>query len=261
MVPEISIIFWSYNQADYISCAIDSVLSQSFSNWELLVVDDGSTDDSQGIIRTYCELDARIKSLCSPTNMGAPASFNRGVLNSLGRYTTLLMADDFWDPTFLEIMRSEMVKDEALTFVACRTSVVDDRERLLYLFPQFKHSRIQGGLRTLLSNEIFFHFGSLLWRSRSDLRLLDNEGDYWVIFKLLSAEGSKFLYVNNLLSYWRRSGGTSSDFGSDKLLNEHQIMALLAWVQIGYNDNNRKAAAQGLLKKLKYLAQLVDREA
>ena len=99
-VPEISIILPMYNKRDLVGRAIDSVLAQGFTDWELIIIDDGSTDCGTETVKKYT--DRRIKYLWQE-NAGAGPARNNGIKNSTGRYLTFLDADDEWLPEFLEI--------------------------------------------------------------------------------------------------------------------------------------------------------------
>jgi glycosyltransferase involved in cell wall biosynthesis len=90
--PEISVVMPAYNAALYINEAIHSVLNQSFTSWELIVVDDGSTDNTAGTVKTFLA-DPRI-TLISQTNKGVSAARNAGINAAKGRYIAFLDADD-----------------------------------------------------------------------------------------------------------------------------------------------------------------------
>jgi glycosyltransferase involved in cell wall biosynthesis len=91
----------AYNAAAYIGDAIDSVLCQSFSDFELIVVDDGSTDETAAIVDEYSRRDARVIRI-SQANRGISAARNAGLAASRGRFLALLDSDDAWEPAFLE---------------------------------------------------------------------------------------------------------------------------------------------------------------
>ena len=98
-MPLVSVIIIFLNEQRFLSEAIESVLEQTCSNWELLLVDDGSTDASTGIARRYSECDAqRVRYLEHPshTNRGMSASRNLGIQEARGEYVALLDADDVW---------------------------------------------------------------------------------------------------------------------------------------------------------------------
>ncbi|MCR4961649.1 MAG: glycosyltransferase [Lachnospiraceae bacterium] len=100
MTDKISIIVPVYNAEKFIKETIRSVLSQSKQEWELLLVDDCSTDSSASIIESFD--DDRIRLIKMEDNLGAYAARNRGVKEAEGRYIAFLDADDLWEPEKLE---------------------------------------------------------------------------------------------------------------------------------------------------------------
>lgn len=101
--PRVSVIMPAYNSGPYIDAAISSVREQTFEDWELIVVDDCSTDDTRERVRAHIDVDARVSIIELPANMGAPAGpRNRGVARARGAYVALLDADDIWHRQKLE---------------------------------------------------------------------------------------------------------------------------------------------------------------
>mgnify|MGYP000049036903 CR=1 FL=1 len=102
-MPEISIITPVYQAEKFLKKCVDSILSQSFTDWELLLVDDGSTDKSSEICRTYAEQDARIR-YHQKENGGVSSARNAGVALAEGRYITFVDSDDFAAEDLLETL-------------------------------------------------------------------------------------------------------------------------------------------------------------
>lgn len=100
----VSIIVPVYNVKKYITETMDCVRNQTYSDWELLLVEDGSSDGTAETIAEYAEQtqDARIRLIKQPTNMGAARARNRGLQEARGRYIAYLDADDLWVPEKLE---------------------------------------------------------------------------------------------------------------------------------------------------------------
>ena len=93
----VSVIMPSYNTADYIADSIRSVQAQTYTNWELLIVDDCSTDDSDTVIAPFLK-DERIRYLKNEVNSGAAVSRNRALREATGRWIAFLDSDDLWHP-------------------------------------------------------------------------------------------------------------------------------------------------------------------
>ncbi len=97
----ISIITPSYNTASYIADTIRSVQAQTYANWELIIVDDCSTDGTDGAVRPFLE-DTRIRYLKTSQNSGAAVSRNYALQEARGRWVAFLDSDDLWHPEKLE---------------------------------------------------------------------------------------------------------------------------------------------------------------
>lgn len=109
---KISIITASYNYAHYIKETIDSVLSQTCTNWELIIVDDGSKDNSVELIKEYADKDSRIKFFQHPNgeNRGLIATMKLGIEKADGEYVAFLESDDFYSVDCIE-KRNKIVTD------------------------------------------------------------------------------------------------------------------------------------------------------
>lgn len=109
---KISVIMASYNYVQYIEEAINSVLNQSYADWELIIVDDGSIDNSVEIIRKYCQKDSRIKFLqhLNNQNKGLKETILLGLENATGEWVAFLESDDFWNEHYLEA-KAETIKE------------------------------------------------------------------------------------------------------------------------------------------------------
>lgn len=106
--PLASVIMPAFNASKYIQNAIDSVIAQTFTNWELLIDDDGSTDDSVVIIERNVEKDSRIK-VFQQQNSKQGAARNLAISNSKALYLAFLDSDDIWDAEKLAIQTKEIL--------------------------------------------------------------------------------------------------------------------------------------------------------
>lgn len=97
----VSIITPSYQTAEYIAETIESVLAQTYTNWEMIIVDDCSKDKTDEVVLSYLS-DSRIRYLKNKTNSGAAVSRNRALRKAKGRWITFLDSDDLWSPDKLE---------------------------------------------------------------------------------------------------------------------------------------------------------------
>lgn len=118
----VSIITPSYNSASFIAATIESILSQTYPYWELLITDDGSTDRSVEIIERYIQKDSRIKLFRLEKNCGAGVCRNRSILEATGRFIAFCDSDDRWLPEKLEKQLAFMrEKDCALSYTSYLT--------------------------------------------------------------------------------------------------------------------------------------------
>lgn len=120
----VSIITPCYNSSKYIVEMIESVLAQTYQNWELLITDDCSTDNSRMIVMEYAAKDPRIKLFQLVENSGAGVARNNSIKNANGRYIAFLDSDDLWAPEKLE-RQLAFIKDNGYKFVFCQAIVID----------------------------------------------------------------------------------------------------------------------------------------
>jgi glycosyltransferase involved in cell wall biosynthesis/SAM-dependent methyltransferase len=129
-MPEISVIMPSYQHARFLSDAIDSVLLQSFTDIELIIIDDGSRDGSQNIIRNYAIHDPRIKPIFHPTNQGISRTVNDGLARAKGSFVAFLASDDIWARKKLEKQYQVLLNDRDL-IVWSEAEIIDEKGRSL----------------------------------------------------------------------------------------------------------------------------------
>ena len=116
----VSIITPMYNAEKYVGQTINSVLSQTYENWEMLIVNDGSKDSSAEIVADYSKKDSRVKLINQP-NAGSAAARNNALRNAIGQFICFLDADDLWDNNFLEKQINFLKeKNAALVFSSYR---------------------------------------------------------------------------------------------------------------------------------------------
>lgn len=121
----VSIVMPAYNCEKYVVEAINSILAQTYRNWELLVLDDGSKDNTLRIIEDFSQNDSRIKALPNGKNMGVSATRNRGIELASGEWIAFLDSDDMWKPEKLE-KQFEIVEKEAAEFLFTGSSYINE---------------------------------------------------------------------------------------------------------------------------------------
>jgi glycosyltransferase involved in cell wall biosynthesis len=128
-MPQVSVIIPSYNGANYVQQAVDSVLRQTYGASEIIVVDDGSTDATRQVLLPYVR--ERKISYLYQKNGGPAKARNAGIRAARGRYIAFLDADDRWYPDKLGLQLALLQKDRGLRVVHTRIEVVDRQERIL----------------------------------------------------------------------------------------------------------------------------------
>lgn len=148
-----SIIIPLYNKAKYICKTIDSVLVQSFDDFEIIVVDDGSTDDSKSIVQNHYKHLNNL-SIITQTNAGPAAARNTGVKYASGDWVLFLDADDLLLPEALDIFSSLIKKNRGIDYIICNYYIqCNGKKSLFQIFP------IEG----ILKHPFFYEFAG--WMS------------------------------------------------------------------------------------------------
>jgi glycosyltransferase involved in cell wall biosynthesis len=132
-MPKISVVIASYNHGQYIRQCLDSVLTQTLGDFEILLTDDGSTDDSVARIQTYT--DPRIDLQVFPTNIGACVALNASIRRSRGDYVAILNSDDFFAPTKLERQAAFLDSNPNVGAVFALPSLVDEEGNIIRNHP------------------------------------------------------------------------------------------------------------------------------
>lgn len=121
----ISVIMPAYNAEKYIGQAIESVIAQTFGNWELLIIDDASSDATARIACDYAERDERIRVYKKPENSGVANSRNLGFEKAGGEWIALLDSDDVWYSEKLE-KQLELTKRSGAEIIYCAYEMIDE---------------------------------------------------------------------------------------------------------------------------------------
>lgn len=127
---KVSIIIPVYNAEKFIGKTIESVLNQTYKNWEILIFNDKSKDNSLKIIKKYSEKDKRIKFVDSKENVGVVAARNKLIEIATGEFMAFLDADDYWKQNKLEKQIKFMLKNNALISCTEYTRVTEDEKEI-----------------------------------------------------------------------------------------------------------------------------------
>lgn len=213
----ISVIIPLYNKENEIARAIESVLSQTFQDFELLIINDGSTDNSLSIAKSFS--DKRIK-IFSKSNGGVSSARNHGIRQAENKWIALLDADDWWAPSFLISLLELSAKYPEASIYCCRYVHVNDQGEVIHLnrFPD----EVEGYFE--LYNHLFaVNSSSVLVRKRvfddcgyfDELLTHGEDTDMWIRIGMKT----RMCYTSEMLSFCYIGGDplTRSGYSTRKL--------------------------------------------
>ena len=124
----VSVIMPTHNRSDYLSAAIDSVLKQTYRDIELIVIDDGSTDNTHGVLNQIC--DSRLV-LIKQTQSGRSAARNKGIQFARGRFIAFLDDDDLYLPTKIECQVHFLERNQSTDLVGCGAELINSKDLII----------------------------------------------------------------------------------------------------------------------------------
>ncbi len=125
-MPKVSIVLPTYNGEKYLKQSIESILMQTYKDWELIIVNDCSTDGTQQIIDSYAKKDARIRTITNAVNEKLPESLNIGFREAKGDYYTWTSDDNEYLPKAIETMLKYMEQNKTTPLVCTRCNIIDE---------------------------------------------------------------------------------------------------------------------------------------
>lgn len=218
----ISIVVPVYNAGKYLNDTIKSVQAQTYDFWELIFVDDKSTDNSAEIIAGYMKTDSRIKYFAMPENGGPALARNRGIDEATGRYLCYQDADDLWHRHKLE-KQIRFMKEKNCAFSFTGYEFADENGTPIdkKVFIPETYTYFQAIKRTIISTiTVMFDREKL---TNEDLYMpnmgAEDTATWWKILKKIECAYG----LNEILSYYRRTNGTLS---ANKLIAAKRIWRL-----------------------------------
>lgn len=252
--PTFSVVVPAYNAARTIGAAIESVLAQTRDDFELIVVDDGSTDDTAARVEPYLR-DQRVRLVTQP-NCGQASARNTAIATTSGEYVSLLDSDDLWLPQYLDLMGSGLDDHPSAAVAYTDAWVLDDRTRrvarttvLAPWHPPTVPSDPAGFLRALLEFGNFVFVGATIRRAVFDevglFRLGVEGSEDYEMWLRIAAHGYGFVRVDSPLAIYRRSPG---QWTADPAATERSGNEVLRIVTEEYDvpDDMRELARQRL---------------
>jgi glycosyltransferase involved in cell wall biosynthesis len=252
----VSIIIPSYNAAAYVKYAVDSALAQTYKNCEVIVVDDGSTDNTRQVLAPYID-SGKIKYIYHE-NKGLAGARNTGIKNSSGEYIALLDADDIFLPE--KIAEQVRVLEENTDFGVCYSDLIhfsDSEPRKFYhhrykypsgnIFEPLLHKQFINPLTVMARREVFEQCGYF----NESLRRSED----WDLWLRWAHAGVKFYYLDKPLAYYRvRSIGNLSSLESEPAMKEKNLEIFTNLGESLDEAERKKYEFDRILKKLRLKA-------
>ena len=248
--PTVSVIVPNYNHQAFLKQRLDSILNQTYQDFEMLLLDDCSPDNSRDILEAYAEEDDRITCHFNEVNSGSTfAQWNKGVALAKGEFIWIAESDDYCDSTLLEKLVSKMELDEKLGIAFAQSYIVDEKSEIINSFNEnykfiFKSDRWESDFRIdgkqecahylIFSNTIPNASGALFRKSvyektggaETNWKL---NGDWYFYVKMLLI--SDLYYVSEHLNYFRFHTQTQRHKANANHVVYDEIITTLNYIQ------------------------------
>lgn len=220
--PLVTVITPLFNAQDFIGETIESVLDQTYQNWEMIIVDDCSTDNSRDIVKKYEAKESRIKLIELEKNFGGPARpRNVGLDISKGDYLAFLDADDVWLKNKLQVQINEMLVNN-LDFTSTDSKFIDDnsidtiinKHKIVIFFKKIKRKAtlsdvIKGNFISTSSAIVSKNFISKFDENKDFIGV----EDMYLWMKILNKKNVRYKYIRDKLIKYRVSSTSLSERG------------------------------------------------
>jgi len=260
--PRVSIGMPVYNREKYVGASIEAHLSQTYSDFELVITDNASTDRSDEICRAFAAKDSRVKYHRNPQNLGAAGNYNRCFELSVGEYFRWTPSDDLVSPNLLERAVEVLDRDPSIFVAYPKTKLIDGEGNItgefdegLHLMDERPSERWKGVLTNLRLGNLHYGLNRADLFRRTGLLRNYNGGDFPLIAEM--ALYGKFYEIPDAFFYRRMHEEASS-----ALKNSSDVMAfydpkkrdklfLHNWVHLGAHIRSIARAPIPLTEKLR----------
>ena len=221
----VSIITPCFNCSKFIGQMIESVQAQTYPNWELLITDDCSTDNSREIVEEYCKKDSRIHLFQLEKNSGAGVARNNSIEKAQGRFIAFLDSDDMWRSEKLE-KQLKFITENNYQFVFCQTEVITEAGEVVGFSK--RRPRVSGRLEKYIN---FIGTSSVLYDTKVIgkfyMKPIRRRQD-WILWQdLLKVTKHAYCLMEPLSVYRNNEGSLSSN--KWKLFNYHVTLYKEYW--------------------------------
>jgi len=215
-IPEVSVILPVFNAERFVEKAVQSVLDQTFVNFELIIVDDASTDASYTICEKMAKLDSRIILIRNTYNLGMMLNWNKALTFVRGQYWAKLDADDWWEKEFLQDCYQIISTDTSVGMVCGRYANVDEEDNMIskteyVLPPEWRNTKTD-----------------FIWRVKSGpykmfVPPLAQQGNGLIRTEIVRKHGNYLLIQPADTEFYFRIGAHYSIYFIDKLYHYHRV--------------------------------------
>lgn len=226
MTPKISIILPTYNGKKYLKQSVESIFAQTYTNWELILVDDCSTDGTDTIVDQCVQADSRVRSIHNKENKKLPKSLNIGFSMAKGEYFTWTSDDNIYMPDALAIMMDYLDSHPDIYMVCCNMQIIDENGNVIDIADNYSTKKMYVhnclGACFMYRKEVHTKVGNY------DEQLFCVEDyDYWL--RILEEFG-QIVRINKILYKYRRHEHSLTE------LRQKQISDQLTRMRVRYID-------------------------
>lgn len=236
----ISIIIPTFNRANLLRCTLDSILVQTYQNWECLIVDDSSTDNTHDLVIKFTEKDKRFRFFNNTRKKGAQGARNTGILNARGEYITFFDSDDYMFPNRLTEQISYLESNPDCDVCICHSQVLNDSNQICGSFTWKAYGNIINEL-LIGTTYVDFNCGIIRKEALSQFGFLDEDCpsfQEWDTHLRLAQFAKYGTIETQLIKYYKRKSGRISNDICKELIGYGYIYAKHKelWInQVGSN--------------------------
>lgn len=249
--PLVSIIIPAFNRANLIGHSIESIINQTYLNWELIVVDDGSTDETEKVVLNYCIKDNRIKYLKRPTSLpkGANTCRNLGFDKAKGELIKWVDSDDLLDKIILQEQINVFNNHPEIDIVVCN-GVYFTEEGILHNEYWSKYVITENLFYDYIRNTVRWHVCGCLWKKNffktAPYKLGLMNAQEWLMHATAILRQPIVKGIDTTLFYVRRSptGRISTNRNKQYFLNAAKARSLLLLENVKSSDRSIKASLE-----------------
>jgi glycosyltransferase involved in cell wall biosynthesis len=252
-MPKVSVIIPTYNMADYLPEAIESVLNQTYKDFEIIVIDDGSTDNTKEIVKKYIDPSRDNIRYIYQENKGVSVARNTAIMNARGEFIALLDADDRCYANRLEEEIKAIEKDPGIGLVHADDMAITENGKCIdtqrrnkkylsgYIFKNLYIRKANISLPTVLVKKECFEKVGLFDENLTRLGCEDREA--W----LRIAREYRIEYINKVLAYYRRTGNGMSS--NQEKMKKARYYVIEKFFSQGYVSKSLRRIALGRIHR------------